>query len=136
MQRMAIIMGAVALMLPAGAMAQTVLRMGDVGVLHQPEPASYQPEGNYDLADAGKTFDIACIVGGDGRLSGCKAMANNIVDQNFVTVALDNASGWVIQPRDHFGKSTAGRTFLLICQFKRSDDVEATPSLASADGAK
>jgi len=134
MKRIIMLLALAPLVFPMAATAQDLLRMGDVGVVHQPEPASYQPEGStLDLADQGKSFDIACVVGGDGRLGNCKALANDMIDQNFVKTALDNADDWVVQPRDSHGRSTAGRTFVITCQFKRKDETAGAPSLAAAD---
>ncbi len=116
---------------PGAVFAQdSVLRMNDVTINYQPKPASYQPDGtNYDLADQGKSFNIACVIGADGHPGGCRADNNNMVDQNFVSRALGNVSQWVIDPTARDGSATTGQTLVITCQFTRTD--EAPQRIAS-----
>ena len=119
---------AVAGLMPAAAFAQDALRLGDVNVMQTPKPAQYQPDStDYDLADRGKTFDIACTVGDDGKMRDCAAQPNNMYDQNFVKIGVDNASGFVVGARARDGSLTAGRRLSLTCKFNRmgQDDAEA-----------
>jgi len=102
--------------------AEDALKLGDVNIMQQPSPAHYQPDStDYDLADRGKTFDIMCTVGGDGRMQNCVAQPNNMFDQNFVRIGVDNARGFVVGARAHDGSSTIGRTLSLTCKFNRTD---------------
>jgi len=111
--------------------AQDVLRLGDVHIMQEPLPAHYQPDStDYDLADRGKTFDIMCTVGGDGHMRDCVAQPNNMFDQNFVRIGVDNARGFVVGARARDGSSTTGRTLSLTCKFSRTDGDGAQ---ASAD---
>lgn len=123
---------AVAGLVPGVALAQDALRLGDVNIMQTPKPAQYQPDStDYDLADRGKTFDIACTVGTDGRMQDCKAQPNNLYDQNFVKIGVDNAGGFVVGARARDGSPTAGRRLSLTCKFNRmGNDGEA-----STDGA-
>jgi hypothetical protein len=99
-------------LLPGAALAQDALSLGDVNVMQMPKPAQYQPDStDYDLADRGKTFDIVCTVGGDGKVSDCAAGPNNLYDQNFVKIGVGTRA------RD--GSSTAGRKLNLTCKFNR-----------------
>ncbi len=120
---------AVAGLMPGVALAQDALKLGDVNVMQMPKPAQYQPDStDYDLADRGKTFDIVCTVGNDGKMSDCAAQPNNLYDQNFVKIGVDNANGFVVGTRARDGSSTAGRKLSLTCKFNRmgGDDTEAT----------
>ena len=124
MKKVLVTLAILGLSLPGAVMAQDVLRMGDVNISYLPAPRSYQPDGtNYDLADAGKSFDVTCVIGADGHLGSCRADNNNMVDQNFVSHALSNVGQWVVEPRAHDGEATAGKTFVVTCQFTRLDDV-------------
>lgn len=119
---------AVAGLMPGVVLAQDALKLGDVNVMQTPKPAQYQPDStDYDLADRGKTFDIACTVGDDGKMRDCAAEPNNMYDQNFVKIGVDNASGFVVGARARDGSSTAGRRLNLTCKFNRmgQDDAEA-----------
>lgn len=124
MKRFLIALAFAAGSLPGAAMAQGVLHMSDVTISYLPEPRSYQPDGtNWDLADAGKSFDVSCVIGSNGHLGGCRADNNNMVDQNFVSRALSNVGQWIIAPAAHNGEPTVGKTFVVTCQFTRLDDV-------------
>ena len=115
-------------LLPGAAWAQEALRLGDVNVVQMPKPAQYQPDStDYDLADRGKTFDIVCTVGDDGKVSDCAAQPNNLYDQNFVKIGVDNANGFVVGTRARDGSSTVGRKLNLTCKFNRmgGDEEEA-----------
>ncbi len=112
----------VAVLMPGTVFAQDALRLKDVNVVQQPEPARYQPDStDYDLADKGKTFDIDCTVGPDGKMRDCEAQPNDMLDQNFVKIGVDNARGFVVDRAARDGSSTAGRTLSLTCQFSRAD---------------
>ncbi len=120
---------AVAGLMPGVALAQDALKLGDVNVMQMPKPAQYQPDStDYDLADRGKTFDIVCTVGNDGKMSDCAAQPNNLYDQNFVKIGVDNANGFVVGTRARDGSSTVGRKLSLTCKFNRmgGDDTEAS----------
>ena len=111
------------------ARAQVPLAINDITIVSQPQPANYQPQGSdLDLADAGKSFDIGCVVGGDGKLQACQAGANTIYDQNFIRIAIANVSQWVVAPRTVDGQLTAGRTLVVTCQFHRTDTVALAAS--------
>ena len=119
---------AVAGLLPGAAWAQDALRLGDVNVTQMPKPAQYQPDStDYDLADRGKTFDISCVVGADGKMSDCVAEPNNMYDQNFVKIGVDNARDFVVGTRARDGSSTAGRRLTVTCKFNRmgGDETQA-----------
>ncbi len=112
--------------LAQSAFAQNSLRLNDVNVVQQPQPARYQPDAtDYDLADRGKTFDIVCTVGGDGHMHDCTAEPNSMFDQNFVRIGVDNARDFVVGAQARDGSPTAGRTLALTCQFNRADSVVA-----------
>lgn len=124
MKKVLVTLAALGLSLPGTVMAQDALHMSDVTISYLPAPRSYQPDGtNYDLADAGKSFDVACVIGADGHLGGCRADNNNMVDQNFVSRALTNVGQWVVEPKAHNGQPTAGKKFVVTCQFTRLDDI-------------
>ncbi|MGZ3298145.1 MAG: hypothetical protein ACXU8U_05830 [Asticcacaulis sp.] len=145
MNRSIIIAGLLAGMIPCGAFAQTAggqddsdrasLRLSDVDIVYQPEPASYRPENtDYDLADQGKRFDIECVIAANGHVRDCQAMQNNLADQNFVRVALDSVKGFIVGPVAHDGLPTAGRTLVITSEFHRTnDDVKRTTDIASAE---
>lgn len=114
----------------AGAYAGGFVGPEDVQVLYQPDPQSYQPDGNLDAQDAGKSFAIVCTISDSGHLSNCYAEANDLNDQNFVRVAMDNARLWVVGPMLRDGEPSAGQSFRLVCRFDRLDDREA-PRVAS-----
>jgi hypothetical protein len=108
--------------LAQNALSQNSLRLTDVNVVQQPQPAHYQPDAtDYDLADRGKTFDIVCTVGNDGHMADCTAEPNGMFDQNFVRIGVDNARGFVIGAQARDGTSTAGRRLSLTCKFHRAD---------------
>ena len=136
MKKVLVTMAIMALAVPAATMAQDampqqVLRMSDVTISYLPTPRSYQPDGtNYDLADQGKSFDVTCVINGQGHMQNCSAANNNMVDQNFVSRALDNVGQWVVDARALDGEPTAGKTFTVTCQFTRLADV--TQQIASA----
>ncbi len=116
--------------------AQDALKLGDVNVMQSPSPAHYQPDStDYDLADRGKTFDIMCTVGSDGRMQNCIAQPNNMFDQNFVRIGVDNARGFVVGARAHDGSPTVGRTLSLTCKFSRTDG-DAAPAPATEVSAR
>ena len=125
-----LVAGAAASALAVSALAAEPVYMGDVTIVHQPPPSGYQPEGtNFDLADQGKTFDVACTIATDGRLSGCAAEDNDLYDQKFVDIATANVSQWVVAPQTAQGQPSAGRTLIVTVRFNRAD-------VAAADGAK
>jgi len=122
---------AVAGLVPGIGHAQDALKLGDVHIMQEPSPAHYQPDStDYDLADRGKTFDIMCTVGVDGHMRDCVAQPNNMFDQNFVRIGVDNARGFVVGARARDGSPTIGRTLSLTCKFNRTDGDGAQ---ASAD---
>ena len=102
----------------------------DVQILYQPDPQNYQPDGNLDANDAGKSFAIVCTISDSGHLGDCYAEPNDLNDQNFVRLAMDNAKRWVIGPTLRDGEPSAGQSFRLVCRFDRLDDREA-PRVAS-----
>lgn len=104
----------------------------DVNIVYQPTPQNYQPDGNLDASDAGKSFAIDCVISDSGRLGGCYAEDNDLNDQNFVRLALENARQWVVAPQLRNGGESAGRTFRLVCRFDRLSD-ERAESVASND---
>ncbi len=108
----------------------TYVSAEDVEILYRPDPQSYQPDGNLDTGDGGKTFVIDCVISESGHLSGCYAEENDLNDQNFVRLALQNARKWVVGPQLRNGEPSAGRTFRLICRFDRMDG-ERAPTVAS-----
>ncbi len=131
---------ALAGLIPGIALAQNTfsqnsLRLDDVNIVQQPQPAHYQPDAtDYDLADRGKTFDIVCTVGGDGYMHDCTAQPNSLFDQNFVRIGVDNARDFVVGAQARDGSPTAGRTLALTCQFNRADsDVAADKGLSRTD---
>ena len=108
--------------LAQNTLSQNSLRLNDVNIVQQPQPAHYQPDAtDYDLADRGKTFDIVCTVGGDGHMHDCTAEPNSMFDQNFVRIGVDNARDFVVGAQARDGSPTAGRTLALTCQFNRAD---------------
>ena len=118
--------------LPGAAMAQDALRMSDVTITYLPTPRSYQPDGtNYDLADQGKSFDVTCVIAQNGHMQDCSANNNNMVDQNFVSRALDNVGQWVVNPQGRDGQPTVGKTFVVTCQFTRLADLNQKVASAS-----
>ncbi len=127
-------MFAVAGLIPGIAQAQDPLRLGDVQVMQSPEPARYQPDStDYDLADRGKTFDIDCLVAADGRMHDCQALPNNMFDQNFVKIGVDNARDFVVGMRARDGSPTAGRVLSLTCKFSRTDEGDGGAAVESAN---
>jgi len=127
---------AIAGLIPGVAVAQDSLRLGDVQVVQSPAPARYQPDStDYDLADRGKTFDIDCLVAPDGRMHDCQALPNNMYDQNFVRIGVDNARGFVVATRARDGTPTAGRTLSLTCKFSRTDGSDGDVAAKDADDA-
>lgn len=102
----------------------------DVDILYQPAPQNYQPDGNLDTGDGGKTFAIVCTISGDGHLGSCYAEDNDLNDQNFVRLALANARQWVVGPQLRDGESSAGRSFRMVCRFDRLNG-ETAPAIAS-----
>ena len=104
----------------------------EVDILYQPAPQNYQPDGNLDATDAGKTFAIVCTISDDGHLSGCYVEDNDLNDQNFVRLALANARQWVVAPQMHDGENSAGHSFRMVCRFDRLGDRTA-PAVASND---
>ena len=121
-------------LIPGAAFAQDELRLGDVNIVQEPEPAHYQPDStDYDLADRGKTFDIVCTVGNEGKMSDCVAKPNNLYDQNFVKIGVDNARNFVVGVRARDGSSTAGRTLSLTCKFDRANGEDPSATAAPAD---
>ncbi|EGF90174.1 hypothetical protein ABI_31890 [Asticcacaulis biprosthecium C19] len=129
----AIATGAAMSAMTVPALAAEPVYLGDVQIVHQPPPSGYQPEGtDFDLADQGKTFDVACAISGDGKLSGCEADENDLYDQKFITIATANVSQWVLAPQTASGQSVAGRTLVVTVQFTRADRI----GVAAAGGAK
>ncbi len=108
----------------------TYVSADDIQIMYQPEPQSYQPDGNLDAGDAGKAIAIDCVISDSGHLSGCYAEENDLNDQNFVRLALDNARQWVVGPQLRNGEPSAGRTFRLVCRFDRTNSGVA-PAIAS-----
>lgn len=107
---------------PANVMAQELVTSEDVVVLFQPEPARYIPDGDdLDLADQGKSFDVTCVITRSGRMSDCQAEENDIVDQNFVKIAVKTVSRWVVGPETRDGESSEGRVLIVTCQFRLED---------------
>ena len=118
---------------PLAAQAAGELYMNDVNIVYQPTPASYQPQGSdYDLADAGKSFNIACIVTQGGHLGNCQAQANDLVDQNFIRIAVANVGQWMVGPKARDGGASVGRTFVVTCRYSRKDQPSA---ISIANGA-
>ena len=125
-----------AALIPGGALAQDSLRLGDVDVVQHPHPAHYRPDStDYDLADRGKTFDILCTVNTDGRMQDCTAQPNNLADQNFVRIGVDNARYFVIARAAHDGSATAGRVLSLTCRFDPADGDGTVERSLAEDGA-
>ncbi len=109
---------------------RTYISANEVDVLYQPAPQNYQPDGNLDASDSGKSFAIDCTISGDGHLGNCYAEDNDLNDQNFVRLALANARQWVVAPQLHDGGASAGRTFRMVCRFDRLGD-QTAPAIAS-----
>lgn len=107
----------------------------DVDILFQPDPVSYQPVGNLDTGDEGKSFGIVCTISYSGRLDNCYAEPNDLNDQNFVRAALNNARKWVVGPQLRDGTPSAGQAFRLVCRFDRvgTRDEEARTIASSED---
>ena len=104
---------------PGIVMAQDLVTTADVVVLYQPEPARYVPDGNdLDLSDQGKSFDVTCIITRSGRMSDCQAEDNDLADQNFVRIAVQNVSRWVVGPQTRNGDSSEGLVLVVTCQFQ------------------
>lgn len=118
---------ALAFMMTGVAAAQSTAHsnavyLGEVNIVYQPQPSGYQPQGSeIDLSDQGKSFDVSCIIGAEGKLQNCQAGDNDLYDQNFVRIAVANVSQWVMSPQTVDGKSSVGRTLLVTCQFRRAD---------------
>ena len=126
----------VAALIPGAALAQDALQLRDVRVVQQPRPAHYQPDStDYDLADRGKTSAILCTVNTDGRMQDCTAQPNNLADQNFVRIGVDNARDFVVGPEARDGSPTTGRILSLTCRFDRAGGDAAVEQSSSDDGA-
>ncbi len=118
---------------PDEPVASTV-RLGDVEVVQAPPPSTYQPEGTtMDLMDNGKRFDIACRIDNTGGMDECEVAPNDMVDKNFVEIALNDVSQTVVGPVAEDGAPTAGRTLVVTCHFKRADG-DSLGAMALADG--
>lgn len=129
---LAVVAGATSLV-ATSVNAQTPIFLGDIKVLKQPLPTAYQPEGTTnDLADAGKSFDVACIITATGTLSDCRALDNDIYDPNFIRVALGNIGHWVVAPTTLDGRSAVGRTLTITVQVQRTDLTEGAVAMADA----
>ena len=112
---------------PAVVMAQDLITVDDLYIMYQPEPAHYQPSGDdLDLADQGKSFDITCVIAPSGGLDDCQAEDNDMVDQNFVRVAVKNVGKWVVGPQTRSGDSTAGKVVIVTCRFRLEGAEERT----------
>ncbi|ESQ76803.1 hypothetical protein [Asticcacaulis sp. AC402] len=119
--------------LAGSAVATEPAYFGDIRILHQPAPSGYQPEGTtFDLEDDGKSFDIACTIAANGRLSACEAGENELYDEKFIDIALANVSQWIVAPQTVGGQSTAGRPLIVTVRFNRSDGNETADVVAVA----
>ncbi|EGF90175.1 hypothetical protein ABI_31900 [Asticcacaulis biprosthecium C19] len=109
------------------AAAQTRVSIDDLNVLYQPEPAHYQPSGDdLDLADQGKSFEVSCVISASGRLNDCEAEDNDMADQNFVDVAVESVSKWVVGTETRSGESVVGRVVTITCRFRLEGSEERT----------
>ncbi|WP_155847304.1 hypothetical protein [Asticcacaulis sp. AC402] len=112
-------------------MAQSLVGIDDLEIIYQPEPAHYQPSGDdLDLADQGKSFEVTCVISPSGRLSDCAAEDNDMVDQNFVRVAVKSVSKWVVGTQTRRGESAVGRLLTVTCWF-RLEGSEGRTSVAA-----
>lgn len=117
--------------------APQTLGLNDVELIRRPPPSRYQPEGTtLDLHDQGKSFDVSCMVADDGRMRDCAADENDMVDQNFVDIAVADISQIVVGPEAVDGTPTAGKRLLVTCAFRRLDVPDAVSKLAAADNAR
>lgn len=99
------------------------VRLEEVEVLTPPAQSRYQPEGSQDLQDAGKTFDVSCRIADTGNMEDCEASPNDIRDETFVEIAVNNVSQTVIGPVADDGQPTAGRTLIVTAQFHRIENL-------------
>ena len=107
----------------------------DVEIIYQPEAASYRPTSNVDNGDEGKRFSVVCAISLAGRLNTCYAEPNDINDQNFVRVAIENARKWVVGPQLRDGTPSADQAFRFVCRLDRIDGNATAPQVASTQDA-
>ncbi|HVZ29894.1 MAG TPA: hypothetical protein VG839_05840 [Asticcacaulis sp.] len=97
--------------------ARQVLRLDDVRLVYAPPPSRYQPEGDNAIT-SDKTVDVACVIGGDGRMRDCGVASDTPQDPKVAQLALDDVSQFVVAPTARDGTSSAGQTLVISCQFK------------------
>lgn len=114
---------------PAGAGQETddiasskVLGLEDVRLVYSPPPSRYQPEGTAELADRGRSVEIACVVGPDGRMQGCSAAADRFTDPKVAELALTDVSQFIVAPTTRGGAQATGQTLRIICRFEQAEE--------------
>ena len=113
------LMAGMVLTCPGVVMAQDLVTAEELVILYQPEPAHYMPDGDdLDLADQGKSFDVTCVIARSGKMEDCQAEDNDMVDQNFVRIAVKNVSKWVVGPQTRDGDSSEGLVLIVTCRFQ------------------
>ena len=94
------------------ALAKAPLSLSDLVPIgeHNFNPAYLEPvTTDQDLYDAGKSFEVVCMLSTNGRLGDCKAKAKHINDKAFVNMVVLSAQDWFFQTRTRKGRNAVGR---------------------------